>query len=49
MRYNIVGRNAGLTDVEELAENDAFCREIDFSRFVYDDGAFAAEFERLPA
>ena len=43
---NVVGRDAGLSDVEKLAERYAFGGKIDLCRSVDDSGAFAAKFER---
>ena len=42
---DMVGRDAGLSAVEEFAENDPLCREFDICRRVDDAWAFAAEFE----
>ena len=43
---NIIGRDAGLTEVEELAPYDALCRKSDIRRFVHDARALSAEFQR---
>ena len=42
----VVGGDAGLAGVQELAPCDFACRNVEVGRAVYDAGAFAAEFER---
>ena len=42
---NVIGRDAGLPRVEELAPGDALARGAQLCRSVHDDGAFAAEFK----
>ena len=42
---HIIGCHAGLAAVEELAEDDALCRQRDLRAFVHDAGAFAAQFQ----
>jgi len=42
----IIRRNAGLAAVEQLAEDQSLCREIELCCGVHDTGALAAQFHR---
>ena len=43
MHNRVVGCDAGLPDVEELAEHHALCREVDFCGLVHDENAHKIE------
>ena len=42
----VVGRDTGLSHVEELAEDNPFGRQLQVGAFGDDDGAFAPKFQR---